>query len=194
MKSSDKKYYLINSSFKLIEAEGWKVFSLEKLSKKEVIPLNEIVKTLRSKDNLLAEFSKMIDIKVEKSFSFEDLASSSTKDNLFELIMLRLENMEIYKKALKRIILDLDGNPLPLKNVLIAVNNSLDFYLELSRAYDNSFFDIFKKKMILVVYGLIFRTWLEDNSEDLSSTMSELDKFLSFSETLAQKFRDYTPF
>ena len=102
--------------------------------------------------------------------------------------------MEIYKKALKRIILDLDGNPLPLKNVLIAVNNSLDFYLELSRAYDNSFFDIFKKKMILVVYGLIFRTWLEDNSEDLSSTMSELDKFLSFSETLAQKFRDYTPF
>ncbi len=194
MKSVDKKYYLINSSFKLIEAEGWKIFSLEKLSKKELIPLNEILKTLRSKENLLAEFSKMIDLKVEKSFRFEDLASTSTKDNLFELIMLRLENMESYKKALKRIIFDLDGNPLPLKDVLMTVNNSLDFYLELSRAYDDSFFDILKKKMILVVYGLTFRKWLEDDSEDLSSTMSELDKFLSYSETLAKKFKDYTPF
>ena len=108
--------------------------------------------------------------------------------------MLRLENMESYKKALKRIIFDLDGNPLPLKDVLMTVNNSLDFYLELSRAYDDSFFDILKKKMILVVYGLTFRKWLEDDSEDLSSTMSELDKFLSYSETLAKKFKDYTPF
>ena len=194
MKSADKKYNLISASFELIEANGWNAFSFENLSQKEVISLDEIVKSLGSKDNLLVEFSKMIDVRVEGSFSFEDAASTSTKDNLFELIMLRLEHMESYKKALSRIILDLDGNPLPLKNVLVTVTNSLDFYLELSRAYDNSLFDIFKKKIILFLYGLIFKTWLEDNSQDLSTTMSELDKFLTYAETLAQKFKDYTPF
>ncbi len=194
MKSVDKKFNLIDCSFKLIEAQGWKAFSLEKLSRKEGIPLEEIVKSLGSKGNLLGEFSKMIDIKVEGSFCFEDAANTSPKDNLFELIMLRLEHMEIYKKALKKIIADLDQSPLPLKKVLITVTNSLDFYLELAGAYDNSFFDIFKKKVILFLYGLIFKTWLKDDSQDLSSTMAELDKFLTYSEKLAQKFKDYTPF
>ena len=83
MKSADKKYNLISASFELIEANGWNAFSFENLSQKEVISLDEIVKSLGSKDNLLVEFSKMIDVRVEGSFSFEDAASTSTKDNLF---------------------------------------------------------------------------------------------------------------
>ena len=43
----------------------------------------------------------MIDIKVEKSFDYEELTNTSVKDNLFELIMLRLEYMQPYKNALK---------------------------------------------------------------------------------------------
>ena len=43
----------------------------------------------------------MIDLQVEKNFDFKDLENSSTKDNLFELIMLRLESMRPYKSIKK---------------------------------------------------------------------------------------------
>lgn len=194
MKSSEKKFNLIKSSFKLIEKSGWESFSLKKLSYSEKISINEIKKTFKSEINILDEFSKMIDLKVEKSFDYQELRNTSVKDNLFELIMLRLEFMQPYKNALKSIKNTFKSDPLVAKLVAKNVMNSLDFYLELTNAFNDSFLDIFKKKSIFFIYSYIFTIWLEDNTEELSKTMSELDKLLSFSEKMAINFKTYTPF
>ena len=194
MKSSDKKFNLVKSSFNIIEKNGWKSFSLQKLSNTEKIPFNEIKTFFKSEINILDEFSKMIDIKVEKSFDYEELTNTSVKDNLFELIMLRLEFMQPYRNALKSIKSSFKSDPLVAKSVTKNVINSLDFYLELTNAYNDSFLDIFKKKSIFLIYSYIFMIWLEDDSDELSKTMSELDKLLTFSEKIALDFKTYTPF
>ena len=194
MKSSDKKFNLVKSSFNIIEKSGWKSFSLQKLSYAEKIPINEIKIFFKSEITILDEFSKMIDIKVEKSFDYEELTNTSVKDNLFELIMLRLEYMQPYRNALKSIKSSFKSDPLVAKSVAKNVMNSLDFYLELTNAYNDSFLDIFKKKSIFLIYSYIFMIWLEDESDELSKTMSELDKLLSFSEKIALDFKTYTPF
>ena len=194
MKSSDKKFKLVKSSFNIIEKSGWKSFSLQKLSYAEKIPINEIKIFFKSEITILDEFSKMIDIKVEKSFDYEELTNTSVKDNLFELIMLRLEFMQPYRNALKSIKSSFKSDPLVAKSVAKNVMNSLDFYLELTNAYNDSFLDIFKKKSIFLIYSYIFMIWLEDDSDELSKTMSELDKLLTFSEKIALDFKTYTPF
>ena len=194
MKSSDKKFNLVKSSFNIIEKSGWKSFSLQKLSYAEKIPINEIKIFFKSEITILDEFSKMIDIKVEKSFDYEELTNTSVKDNLFELIMLRLEYMQPYRNALKSIKSSFKSDPLVAKSVAKNVMNSLDFYLELTNAFNNSFLDIFKKKSIFLIYSYIFMIWLEDDSDELSKTMSELDKLLTFSEKIALDFKTYTPF
>ena len=194
MKSSDKKFNLVKSSFNIIEKSGWKSFSLQKLSYAEKIPINEIKIFFKSEITILDEFSKMIDIKVEKSFDYEELTKTSVKDNLFELIMLRLEYMQPYRNALKSIKSSFKSDPLVAKSVAKNVMNSLDFYLELTNAYNDSFLDIFKKKSIFLIYSYIFMIWLEDDSDELSKTMSELDKLLTFSEKIAIDFKTYTPF
>ena len=194
MKSSDKKFNLVKSSFNIIEKSGWKSFSLQKLSYAEKIPINEIKIFFKSEITILDEFSKMIDIKVEKSFDYEELTNTSVKDNLFELIMLRLEYMQPYRNALKDIKSSFKSDPLVAKSVAKNVMNSLDFYLELTNAYNDSFLDIFKKKSIFLIYSYIFMIWLEDDSDELSKTMSELDKLLTFSEKIALDFKTYTPF
>ena len=194
MKSSDKKFNLIKSSFKIIEERGWKSFSLQKLSYAEKIPINEIKIFFKSEITILDEFSKMIDIEVEKSFDYEELTNTSVKDNLFELIMLRLEFMQPYRNALKSIKSSFKSDPLVAKSVAKNVMNSLDFYLELTNAFNNSFLDIFKKKSIFLIYSYIFMIWLEDDSDELSKTMSELDRLLTFSEKIALDFKTYTPF
>ena len=194
MKSSDKKFNLVKSSFNIIEKSGWKSFSLQKLSYAEKIPINEIKIFFKSEITILDEFSKMIDTKVEKSFDYEELTNTSVKDNLFELIMLRLEYMQPYRNALKSIKSSFKSDPLVAKSVAKNVMNSLDFYLELTNAYNDSFLDIFKKKSIFLIYSYIFMIWLEDDSDELSKTMSELDKLLTFSEKIALDFKTYTPF
>ena len=194
MKSSDKKFNLVKSSFNIIEKSGWKSFSLLKLAYAEKIPINEIKIFFKSEITILDEFSKMIDIKVEKSFDYEELTNTSVKDNLFELIMLRLEYMQPYRNALKSIKSSFKSDPLVAKSVAKNVMNSLDFYLELTNAYNDSFLDIFKKKSIFLIYSYIFMIWLEDDSDELSKTMSELDKLLTFSEKIALDFKTYTPF
>lgn len=194
MKSSDKKFNLVKSSFNIIEKSGWKSFSLQKLSDKEKVPINEIKFFFKSEITILDEFSKMIDIKVEKNFDYEDLKSTSVKDNLFELIMLRLEFMQPYRNALKSIKSSFKSDPLVAKSVAKNVMNSLDFYLELTNAFNDSFLDIFKKKSIFLIYSYIFMIWLEDDSDELSKTMSELDRLLTFSEKIALDFKTYTPF
>ena len=194
MKSSDKKFNLVKSSFNIIEKSGWKSFSLQKLSYAEKIPINEIKIFFKSEITILDEFSKMIDIKVEKSFDYEEVTSTSVKDNLFELIMLSLEYMQPYRNALKSIKSSFKSDPLVAKSVAKNVMNSLDFYLELTNAFNDSFLDIFKKKSIFLIYSYIFMIWLEDDSDELSKTMSELDKLLTFSEKIALDFKTYTPF
>ena len=194
MKSSDKKFNLVKSSFNIIEKSGWKSFSLQKLSYAEKIPINEIKIFFKSEISILDEFSKMIDIKVEKSFDYEELTNTSVKDNLFELIMLRLEYMQPYRNALKSIKTSFKSDPLVARSVAKNVMNSLDFYLELTNAFNDSFLDIFKKKSIFLIYSYIFMIWLEDDSDELSKTMSELDKLLTFSEKIALDFKTYTPF
>ena len=194
MKSSDKKFNLVKSSFNIIEKRGWKSFSLEKLSDTEKMPINEIKFFFKSEITILDEFSKMIDIKVEKSFDYEELTNTSVKDNLFELIMLRLEFMQPYRNALKSIKNSFKSDPHVAKSVAKNVMNSLDFYLELTNAFNDSFLDIFKKKSIFLIYSYIFMIWLEDDSDELSKTMSELDKLLTFSEKIALDFKTYTPF
>ena len=86
------------------------------------------------------------------------------------------------------------SDPLVAKSVAKNVMNSLDFYLELTNAFNDSFLDIFKKKSIFLIYSYIFMIWLEDDSDELSKTMSELDKLLTFSEKIAIDFKTYTPF
>ena len=46
----------------------------------------------------------MIDNNVETKVSINDFRDTSTKDILFELIMLRFDEMEDYKDALKSIL------------------------------------------------------------------------------------------
>ena len=194
MKSSDKKFNLVKSSFNIIEKSGWTSFSLQKLSDTEKISINEIKLFFKSEITVLDEFSKMIDIKVEKSFDYEELTKTSVKDNLFELIMLRLEFMQPYRNALKNIKNSFKSDPPVAKSVAKNVMNSLDFYLELTNAFNDSFLDIFKKKSIFLIYSYIFMIWLEDDSDELSKTMSELDRLLTFSEKIALDFKTYTPF
>ena len=186
-----EKNKLIVNAFKIIEKSGWDKFSLAELAKVEKISLLKLKKVFHSKNSVLIHFSKMIDDNVEANIDIDDFKDSSVKDNIFELLMLRFEVMLPYRKTLKKIFKSKKLDPIILKKISKNILNSLDFYLEISNAYSDNFFDFFKKNVTLLIYTYVFREWLNDNTEDLSKTMSKLDNALTYSEKMLKKINSY---
>ena len=193
MTELNTEHKIIKLIFKKIESSGWESFNFNEFSKEQKIPIDKIRNFFVSKNQIITKFSKMIDFHVEQKISADDINMSSIKDNLFELIMLRFEEMEDYKISLRIITQSLVNNPLLLSRVSKNILNSLDFYLELSQGYDRSSLDLFKKNILFLVYSYCFNVWLNDNTPDLSSTMAELDKLLSMAENFSKKFKEFLP-
>jgi len=191
--SSETEKNYIKKGFDLINDIGWDKFSIEKLSTIENIPVRDLKVFFKCKYSIVDKFSKMIDKNIESKLRLEDFKDSSKKDILFELIMMRFDEMEEFKGSLSKILDVSKKQPLLASIITKNVMNTMDFFLELSNSYSNYAFDVLKKNFLFLIYSITFKTWLSDNTEDLSKTMAELDKLLSTAENVQQKVSSFLP-
>ena len=187
------KFKIIEESFLFIDNIGWKEFSIERFAEENNYKTSEVKNFISNKNDLLIEFSKMIDEKVELNINIEEFENSDVKDNIFELIMMRFDAMTPFKGGLKKIINEIKS-PIILKEISQNILVSMDFYLEFSNAYDDTIFDVIKKKSLFLIYSYCFKVWLNDDSKELSKTMSELDRLLNYAEKFSKKAKDFLSF
>ena len=187
------KFKIIEESFLFIDKIGWKEFSIERFAEENNYKSSEVKNFISNKNDLLIEFSKMIDEKVESNINIEEFENSNVKDNIFELIMMRFDVMTPFKGGLKKIINEIKS-PIILKEISQNILVSMDFYLEFSNAYDDTIFDVIKKKSLFLIYSYCFKVWLNDDSKELSKTMSELDRLLNYAEKFSKKAKDFLSF
>ena len=98
----EKNY--IKKGFNLINDIGWEEFSIEKLSIREKIPINELKIYFKCKYSIVDRFSKLIDKNIESKLRIQDFENSSKKDILFELMMMRFDEMDEFKSSLAKIL------------------------------------------------------------------------------------------
>lgn len=187
----NKKEKLIILGFKLIEKKGWSYFSLKSLAKENKSDLESIKIFFKNKSQFLESFSEMIDNKVLANIDKDEFNKNSIKDNLFELIMLRFENLNHYKTGLKILLSDLKKSPVELKKIMRKVLDSMDLFLEIANVKNNYLMDFIKVNIIFIIYSYVFNVWLDDQSSEMSKTMVELDKWLSKAEFYGKKINEY---
>ena len=187
----NKKEKLIILGFKLIEKKGWSYFSLKSLAKENKSDLESIKNFFKNKSQFLVSFSEMIDNKVLANIDKDEFNKNSIKDNLFELIMLRFENLNPYKTGLKILLSDLKKSPVELKKIMKKVLDSMDLFLEIANVKNNYLMDFIKVNIIFIIYSYVFNVWLDDQSSEMSKTMAELDKWLSKAEFYGKKINEY---
>ena len=185
------KYECIKDGFYIIETEGWNNFSLKKLAKKLKVDSNKIKIMFRNKSEFLSAFSSIIDERVISQLDFEEFKNNKVKDNLFELIMLRFEELNSFKAGLKVLLNDLKKSPCDLKKVTRNVFESMDLFLDIAKGKGNYFVDFIKSNIILMIYSYVFNIWIDDKSKDMNVTMAELDKWLSHAETYSKKINQF---
>lgn len=187
----NKKEKLIILGFKLIEKKGWSYFSLKNLAKENKSDLESIKIFFKNKSQFLESFSEMIDNKVLANIDKDEFNKNSIKDNLFELIMLRFENLNHFKTGLKILLSDLKKSPVELKKIMKKVLDSMDLFLEIANVKNNYLMDFIKVNIIFIIYSYVFNVWLDDQSSEMSKTMVELDKWLSKAEFYGKKINEY---
>ena len=185
------KYQFIKDGFYIIENEGWKKFSFEKLARNQKVDSKKVKMMFRNKIGFLKAFSLMIDEKVINKLNFEEFKNNKVKDNLFELIMLRFEELNDYKVGLKNLLNDLKSSPFDFKKVTRNIFDSMELFLDIAKGKENYFFDFIKINIIFIIYSYTFNVWLNDKSEDMNITMAELDKWLSQAEIYSKKINQF---
>ena len=106
---------------------------------------------------------------------------------------MRFDEMEEFKGSLTKVLNASKNKPLLVSIITKNVMNTMDSFLELSNSYNNYPFDFLKKNFLFLIYSITFKTWLTDNTEDLSKTMAELDRLLSTAENFQKKISNFLP-
>ena len=186
-KAQDLPTAVVETAMKLAAQQGWRGLSLAEIADEAKLPLSEVLPAFPSKQAVLSEFVRRIDSAVLESLDKEPLEGSA-RDRLFDLLMRRFDALQPYRGALANIAWDEARDPCAVACGLCRLRRSLSQMLEAAGLASDGCQGHLKLKGLAGIYLCTLRTWLKDDSEDMSKTMAALDRQLNRTENLCRRF------
>ena len=174
---------IIDAALQLAAEEGWSRFSLSDVAQQAKVPLADLHGTFSGKRAILAAFSRRIDVRVLRAVDPEDQEGERPKDRLFDVLMLRFDELSAYKEGVRAISRDLSRDPFGLLAGARPALRSMHWMLEAASIDSGGVYGAVRARALAVVWLAAFRVWLDDEP-GLGKTMSELDKRLQQSVAL----------
>lgn len=191
-RKSDPEEKIINAAMKLAAAQGWRDLTLADIAKAAKLKLSEMPAHFPSRTAILAAYGRRIDARVLDETSAEDMDSESTRDRLFDVLMMRFDAMAPEKKALKRIAEDMKREPLSSAVLARPMLQSMSWMLEAAGIDSSGFAGALRARGLALIWASAFNTWLEDD-DDQSKTMAVLDRRLADATMLIERVSRFMP-
>lgn len=191
-KSAAVEDRIIDATLALAETKSWRSLTLGDIAAAASLSLAETMAAFPSKTAVLSAFSRRIDAETLKLLSEEDAAdgTATSRDRLFDTIMLRFDAMTPYRAALNAIATDVAQEPLSALPLVSPTLKSLALLLEASGIDSSGLKGALRVRGLGVAWVSAFRVWLTDN-EDQTKTMAELDKRLRQGDNIIRAVRQY---
>lgn len=180
----DLEKRLIDAAFGLAAEEGWRNLTLSRIADRAGMTLAETATVACRKDRILTLFRQRMDEATLAAVDPQD-GDAPARDRLFDVIMLRLEKLQPYRPGLTRILADTACDPLSGLCMLLALRSSVAVLLEAAGLATGGVRGFLRIEALGCVYLITLRTWLRDESPDLSKTMAQLDRQLGRLDRLA---------
>jgi ubiquinone biosynthesis protein COQ9 len=180
---------IIAAALRLAETRGWRDLSLGEIAAEAGVPLVEFRKEFQSKGQILAAFSRAIDLAVIEKFPAP--GPDVARDRLFDVLLTRFELMQPYKAAIRRIRDDV-GLGESLAQMRPALKSQY-WMLAAAGISGEGGTGFLRVQGLLSVYARVFSKWLEDDDPGMARTMAALDRRLRRGESLMrgiERFRD----
>lgn len=165
------------TAMRLAEAHGWNRVGLLDVARAAGVPLAELYRRCRSKQQLLAAFARKVDADVLENVDPEDLEEPA-KDRLFELLMERFDRLKPYRRGVRSILQSARRDPAQALGGLTQLRRSMRVMLEAAGLSGTGLRGELRLTGLCGVYLNALRAFVDDDSEDLSRTMAALDRTL----------------
>ena len=172
MKINEKK--IIQTTFVILEKKSWKNISIEDVKRKTNLKVFDDL--IKDKRDLLKKINQYIDYELSKKLIH--LETSNNKDMLFEIIMMRFDILQNYRKGMLSIFHSFKKNPEQLIFLLPDILDSINLMLKNSNFSSKGVSGQLKIKGLFIIYTSVFFVWASDNTSSLDKTMIALDNYL----------------
>lgn len=180
---------IILSALKLAETNGWRDLSLSEIASDAGVPLVDFRRKFTGKAEILAAFTRAVDEAVLQRF--EKLGPDGPRDRLFDVILTRLEIMQPYKPALRRIRSDMGKFSSEALNQLAPALKSQYWMLAAAGINSEGGAGAVRVHGLLSIYAYILDVWLDDDDPGMARTMAALDNRLRRAEAAMRRVRGF---
>jgi len=182
---------IISASLRLAGERGWRDLSLGEIAAEAGVPLAELRKEFQSKAQILAAFSRALDIAVIEKFPAP--GPDVARDRLFDVLLTRFELMQPYKPAILAILDDLRASPGEALAQMRPALKSQYWMLAAAGISGEGGTGLLRVQGLLSIYSRVFKIWLDDDDPGMARTMAALDRRLRRGESImrgVERFRD----
>ena len=172
MNSNKKK--IAEVTLKILENKMWQDISLKELKIKSKIKTFD--KIINNKNDIIKIINNYFDYKL--SINCKKIDNSNNKDMIFEILMMRFDILQSYRKGVKSIYYSYKSNPKELFFLLPALLESIIFMINFTKISLRGISGQLKIKGIFIIYISGYFVWLKDDTVSLEKTMIALDKYL----------------
>ncbi|HVT51772.1 MAG TPA: TetR family transcriptional regulator [Dongiaceae bacterium] len=182
--STDPAGKLRQALLDLVEERGWIDLSMADIAEHAGVSLADAHRAYRSKAAILVGLTKTLDERLIEGLDADPLEGSA-KDRLFDLLMRRFDILKADRDAYRRLMKQLPATPAEFAALLCRLRRSLSLMLEASGLSASGIKGELRLQGLGAVYTAGLRAFVNDESEDLSKTMAEVDKRLGQAERLS---------
>lgn len=178
--------HLVRSALDLAGVQGWRSVTLRDVAEKGEVSLDTVYRRFPDKSALLRGLGRMVDAAV--------LAGGDTdldeppRDRLFDVLMRRFDVLASHRDGVRSVLEDLRLDPVTALTELPGLTVSMRWMMESAGIPASGLIGAAKVRGLAVVYLLVLRVWINDDSPDMARTMKELDSRLKQAEQLANTF------
>lgn len=174
---------IIDAALALTRTRPWSEVILSDVAQVAGVTLADLHMFFDSKKSILNAFSRRTDVSVLRAVDPEDQDGESPKDRLFDVLMLRFDELQKDKPAAMAIARHFKGDPFGLLAGVKPALRAMHWMLEAAAIDGGGVKGAVRARALGVVWLAAFRVWLDDG-DDMSKTMAELDRRLQQSVAL----------
>lgn len=181
---------ILEAALDLAAEKGWDNVELGDLAMHADITLADLNGCYRDKGAILMDVTRYVDKKVltqARDFTQKtpENENETARDLIFDIMMARFDVLNTHREGYRSMIGAIARDPVALPRAMPALINSMHWMLEAAGVHLKGWRRAAAATGLVAIYIQTIRSWLNDESMDMSKTMATLDKSLAQAESWA---------
>ncbi len=180
---------IIDATMQLAAMAGWRNVTLYDIARESGLEVAAVVDAVGDRMGVIRHLAARADQAMLAAVD-DDWPDESVRDRLFTLLIARFDHLKGHREGLRAVLSSLPTDPGDAFVLMAGPGQrAMRLAMEAAGVSTAGIMGALRVKALGMAYARTFRTFLDDDSPDLSRTMAALDTSLSRLDRLAGRFR-----